>query len=75
MDYGPAWRSPWACEFWCSFSIAITGQSRDYFFKGRGNWILVTDILVRIMAIEAYFLYTTDWERSVEDAKRRNTHS
>lgn len=29
----------------------------------------------RVATIEAVFLYRTDWERSVEDAKRRNANA
>jgi hypothetical protein len=57
------------------FLIAIPWHSRELFICARGNEIWSTDVVVRIMVIEVYFLYSTDWERSVEEAKRRNMHS
>jgi len=66
MGCGREWRLRWGCEYFSSFcrgSVRFWGRDAN----GCGNF--------RVAGIEAVFLYRTSWERSVEDATRRNDAS
>ena len=62
MDCGPEWLWPWDCKLYTAVDLWV-------------NRFVNTDLLCRVSAIEAVFLYRTSWERSVEEAQRRNSSS
>jgi len=62
-------------QLFCYYGVAIPismGTAFGLHWKLYGLWTGVAIALGLVTGIEGVFLYRTSWERSVEDAKRRN---
>lgn len=62
-------------QLFCYYAVALPVSMGTAFGLGwglYGLWSGVALALALVMAIEGVFLYRASWERSVQDAKRRN---
>jgi MATE family multidrug resistance protein len=63
-------------QLFCYYVIAMPISMGTAFGLGWGLWGLWTGVAIAlglVGIIEGIFLYRTDWERSVEDARKRNS--